>query len=76
MIRTGPRVEELVKLEIDDLERIKSRGYFKDCKKNSDGWFYLKPTFSESLWKFIDEDVSGSNPYLHKSFDYVCARRL
>jgi len=43
MIRTGCRVEELVTLEIKDLERNNSRGYFKGCKKKSDGWFYLKP---------------------------------
>ena len=68
MIRTGCRVEELVTLEIKDLSREKSIGYFKDCKKKSDGWFSLHPKFYDSLWKFIEEDVSGSNYVFHQRY--------
>ena len=68
LMRTGPRVEELVTLEITDLKRNKSNGFFKNCKKKSDGWFSLHPKFSGTLWEFIEEDISGSNYVFHNRY--------
>ena len=68
-MRTGPRVTELVTLEITDLKPNESNGYFKNCKKKSDGWFSLHPKFSDTLWKFIEEDISGSNYVFHNRYE-------
>ena len=51
---TGCRISEMCKLEKIDLVKRKRKGYFKDCKWGSDGWFFLSPKFSKKLWEFIN----------------------
>ena len=51
---TGGRIDEMCTLEKIDLVKRKRKGYFKDCKWGSDGWFFLSPKFSKKLWEFIN----------------------
>ena len=63
---TGGRIDEMMTLEKIDLVKRKRKGYFKDCKHDSDGWFFLTPKFSNKLWEFIEKDKTHSRYVFHK----------